>query len=383
MEVGQASTVRGVTDLRRTPLFDRHVASGAKTADFGGWEMPIEYAGVVAEHTAVRSAAGLFDVSHMGKVYVTGPGAIAYLDSILTNDLGRIGAGRAQYSMLLNAEGGVVDDLIVYRWSDDSAFVVPNAANAAGVVAALRVGCPDTIAVTDRHEDFGILAVQGPTSTAVLEQVGLPCDVEYMAMARSTYGDADVVVCRTGYTGERGYEIVAPVEVLGGLWDDLIDRGSAVGLQPAGLGARDTLRTEMGYPLHGQDIGPMVSPVEAGLGWAVGWDKELFHGADAARALRADGPTRRLRGLRAIDRGIPRPHMTVHRDVTDGSDPLHAPVVGEVTSGTFSPTLRVGIALALLSTDIAAGDTVVLDIRGRPTRFEVCAPPFVDADPRR
>lgn len=362
--------------LKQTPLHSRHVAAGAKTADFGGWDMPIEYDGVVAEHTAVRTAVGVFDVSHMGKLAVHGPGATAFLNSVLANDLDRIVDGQAQYSMLCNYAGGVIDDLIVYRWSDDGVFVIPNASNAASVVAALRAAAPTGIVIDDQHLTHGIIAVQGPRSTEVLSALGLPVDHDYMSMAMARFADAPVVVCRTGYTGEHGYELVAPNEVLGDLWDAVVAQASAQGGGAAGLGARDTLRTEMGYPLHGQDISPTITPVEALLGWAVGWDKPAFAGRDALVAQRAAGPARRLRGLLALDRGIPRPHMSVHAESLDG------PVIGEVTSGTFSPTLKQGIGLALLDASIAVDDEVVVDVRGRASRFRVVKPPFVEPSTR-
>ncbi len=355
-----------MTDLRRTPLHDRHVALGAKMADFGGWDMPIEYAGVVAEHTAVRESVGVFDVSHMGKVSVRGPGASAFVNAVLANDLDRIAAGQAQYSMLLNDAGGVIDDLIVYRWADDDIFIIPNASNAATVVAALRAAAPAGITIDDRHLTHGIIAVQGPRSAAVLASLGLPTELPYMSMAAATWPDADIVVCRTGYTGEHGYEIVAPAHVLPHLWDAVVEAAREHGGLPAGLGARDTLRTEMGYPLHGQDISPTISPVQARLGWAIGWDKPAFAGRDAVVAQRG-GTGARLRGLRALERAIPRAHMTVLS--VDGA------VIGEVTSGTFSPTLKEGIALALV--DAAEGDEVLVDVRGRQARFAVVPTPFV------
>ncbi len=340
-------------------------------ADFGGWEMPIEYQGVLAEHSAVRSAAGLFDVSHMGKVRVHGPGAVDFLNGVLANDLARVDDGQAQYSMLCNDEGGVIDDLIVYRWSADEAFIVPNAANAAAVIAALRAAAPAEVTVDDHHLDHGIIAVQGPRSAEVVAAVGLPVDHDYMSMVSARYRGEPFIVCRSGYTGELGYELVVPVVVLGELWDALLARGADAGLVPAGLGARDTLRTEMGYPLHGQDISPWITPVEAGLSWAVGWDKPAFAGRDALVALRAAGPARRLRGLLARERAIPRAGMVVHRDGLDG------PVIGEVTSGTFSPTLKQGIALALVDAAVGEGDEVVIDVRGRAGHFSVVRPPFV------
>ena len=362
--------------LKQTPLHSRHAAAGAKTADFGGWDMPIEYTGVLAEHTAVRTAVGLFDVSHMGKVRIHGTGAVGFLNSVLANDLDRVGAGQAQYSMLCNDAGGVIDDLIVYRWADDEVFMIPNASNAATVVAELRRRAPEGVVIDDHHDDHGIIAVQGPRSIDVMRAMGLPADHDYMAMASAEFGGQPVIVCRTGYTGEHGYEIVAPVAVLGDLWDALLAAGEPFGAIPAGLGARDTLRTEMGYPLHGQDISPTITPVEAMIGWAVGWDKPEFAGHDALVAQRAAGPQRRLRGLLALDRGIPRPHMAVYLDGLDGA------VVGEVTSGTFSPTLKQGIALALLDAGIGIDDEVVVDVRGRASRFRVVKPPFVQPSTR-
>lgn len=357
----------------RTPLFARHAAAGAKTADFGGWDMPIEYVGVVAEHTAVREAAGIFDVSHMGKVRVHGPGAVGFLNSVLANDLDRIDAGQAQYSMLLNDAGGVVDDLIVYRWADDEMFIIPNASNAASVVAELRRLAPAEITVDDHHLDHGIIAVQGPRSADVLNAIGMPTDHDYMSMVAADFGGHPVVVCRTGYTGEHGYELVVPVVVLVDIWDALVSAGEPLGVMPAGLGARDTLRTEMGYPLHGQDISPTITPVEARLGWAIGWDKPAFCGRDALLAVRR-APGRRLRGLRAVDRAIPRVHMAVSN--------LDGAAVGEVTSGTFSPTLKAGIALALVDSTISDGDEVIVDVRGKPARFAVMPPPFVESRPK-
>lgn len=370
--------------LKRTPLHDRHLALGAKTADFGGWDMPIEYAGggVVAEHTAVRERVGLFDVSHMGKVRVHGPGAAAYLDSVLANDLGRIGPGRAQYSMLLNDDGGVVDDLIVYLVADDELMVVPNAANAAKVVATLVAGAPTGVAVDDLHDALGIIAVQGPRSPELLDAMGLPTSQDYMGFVGTSWGDRPVAVCRTGYTGEHGYELMVDADRLGDVWDDLLVLGRPYGVRAAGLGARDTLRTEMGYPLHGQDLSPTISPVQARLGWAVGWSKPAFVGRAAVAAEKEAGPARRLWGLRAEDRGIPRPHMAVLLPAAEGTDPLGGEPVGEVTSGTFSPTLKQGIGLALLRADVAEGAEVVVDVRGRPSRFTVVKPPFVTPSTR-
>lgn len=355
----------------QSPLHDRLVAAGAKFADFSGWSMPLEYAGagVLSEHTAVRRAAGLFDVSHLGKARVAGPGAADFVNRCLTADLGRIGPGRAQYTLLCADDGGVVDDLIAYLHSADEVFLVPNAANGAAVVAQLAAAAPAAITVTNQHEEFAVLAVQGPRSDLVLTGAGFPAGHDYMSFLVVERAGGPVTVCRTGYTGERGYELVAPASAAAGVWDSLLEAGQASGLQPAGLGARDTLRTEMGYPLHSHELSLDISPVQARLGWAVGWHKETFFGQEALRAEKERGPVRLLRGLRAAGRGIPRPGMQVLDH--NGS------AMGTVTSGTFSPTLKTGIALALLSPAVAEGDTLAVDIRGRAEPFVVTRPPFV------
>ena len=355
-------------------MYDRHVALGAKLADFGGWDMPIEYpdGGVLKEHAAVRETVGLFDVSHLGKLRVSGEGARAFVNAEFTNDLGRIEPGQSQYSLFCNEVGGVIDDLIVYLVSDDDVFVIPNAANTATVAAALRQRA-SSVDVVDHHRDYGVLAVQGPRSAGVLERLGLPHGHAYMTFVETTFNGSPVIICRTGYTGELGYELIPTWDASAALWDALADAVSAEGGRPAGLGARDTLRTEMGYPLHGQDLSPEITAVQARLGWAVGWDKPAFAGRDALTAERADGPRRRLWGLRANDRGIPRPGMQVSS--------VEGAVVGEVTSGTFSPTLRSGIGLALLDAAIEPGAEVSVDVRGRPSAMTVVRPPFVERAP--
>ena len=358
--------------LLTSPLHDRHVAAGARFAPFGGWSMPLEFSGAVKEHNAVRSAVGIFDVSHLGKVVVRGEGAAAYLNRCLTNDLGKIAPGSAQYTLCCADDGGVVDDLIAYLRGPDDVLLVPNAANAAEVARRLSASAPPGIEVVDRHRDLAILAVQGPRSDEVLQAAALPTGHDYMAFAEVTVAGQPVVVCRTGYTGERGYELVVPNAVAGDVWDAVLDAGTSYGILPAGLASRDTLRTEMGYPLHGQDISPSVTPVQARLTWAVGWTKETFWGDDALRAERAAKPARVLRGLVATGRAIPRPQMTVL-----SSDNGREHRVGEVTSGTFSPTRRVGVGLALLDAAVVDGDEVVVDVRGRRETFAVTKPPFV------
>ena len=360
-------------DLHRSPLHDRHVALGARMAPFAGWEMPLQYSGVVEEHAAVRQRVGVFDVSHLGTLDVVGPHAAALVDQVLTNDLRRIGPGQAQYTLCCDDTGGVVDDLIVYLHTPSRLRLVPNAANATAVADRLRVAAPADVQVLDRHHDVAIIAVQGPSSDAAMSAIGLATSLDYMAFHEATWRGVPVTVCRTGYTGERGYELLVESERAGAVWDALLDAADALGIQPCGLGARDTLRTEMGYPLHGQDLSRDITPVQARLRWAVGWDKPAFVGKAALESERDAGPRRLLRGLLAQDRSIPRPGMTVRS--SEGAE------IGYVTSGTFSPTLRVGIGLALLAAAIGDGEVVEVDVRGRPGRFVVTKPPFVITSP--
>jgi aminomethyltransferase len=363
-----------VTDLRTSPLHSRHVALGAKMADFGGWDMPISYSGVLEEHSAVREAVGVFDVSHLGKGAVRGPGAVEFVNDRLTNDLRKVGHGQAQYTLCCDdLTGGVVDDLIAYVRSDDEVFLIPNAANSSQVVGRLAADAGGGIEVEDQHDAYAVLAVQGPRSEDVLAALGLPAADRYMSFAGAQWQGRPVVVCRSGYTGEKGYELLPAWDDAGDLWDAVLTEADKLGGRPCGLGARDTLRTEMGYPLHGQDLSLDITPVQARATWAVGWDKPRFWGREVLLRERAEGPARLLRGLESLDRGIPRAHMPVTRD---------GQVVGEVTSGTFSPTRRVGIGLALLARDVADGDEVTVDIRGRASVMRVVSPPFVPSHVR-
>jgi aminomethyltransferase len=290
---------------------------------------------------------------------------------VLTNALDRVEPGQAQYSLLCDESGGVIDDLIVYLDADDDVFLIPNASNTAEVVQVLAADAPDGVVVTNRHHDFAVVAVQGPRSEDLLVTLGLGTDLEYMSFARTEIDGTPLTVCRTGYSGERGYELVVPWSSAIAVWDRLLAEGERYDVLPCGLGARDTLRTEMGYPLHGQDLSRTITPVQARAGWAVGWSKPAFHGRDALLAEKEQGPSRRSVGLVSLDRAIPRPHMAV--TTVDGTP------IGEVTSGTFSPTRKVGVALALVSTaaGLVDGDEVLLDVRGRPARFAISAPPFV------
>jgi len=364
-----------VTELQHGPLEERHRELGANFAEFSGWLMPVSYAGTVSEHNATRNAVGLFDVSHLGKALVRGPGAARFVNAALTNDLSRIGPGQAQYTLCCTESGGVIDDLIAYYVDGDEIFLVPNAANTAAVVEALQAAASPGITISNEHRSYAVLAVQGPRSAEVLGELGLPTGMDYMGYADASYSGVPIRVCRTGYTGEHGYELLPPWDSTGTVFDALATAVSAAGGEPAGLGARDTLRTEMGYPLHGHELSLEISPLQARCGWAIGWKKDAFFGRDALLAEKAAGPRRLLRGLRMVGRGVLRPGLTVL--VGDKA-------VGVTTSGTFSPTLQVGIGLALIDTDAGVddGQQITVDVRGRPVECEVVRPPFVAAKTR-
>ena len=355
--------------LRRSPLDAAHATLGAKMGPFGGWSMPIEYAGALAEHRAVREAAGVFDVSHLGKVDLGGAGAFAGLQGLLSNDLAKVAVGRAQYHLLLREDGGVAEDLIVYRLADDRWFLVPNASNTATVLDALRGAGLDPAPL----EAWCLLGVQGPASPAIVaatfpEAAELP----YFGCVETSFRGERVVLARTGYTGERGFEVACSAAAGVPLWEAFL----AAGAEPCGLGARDVLRLEMGYPLHGQDIGPDRTPFEAGLDWAVAMGKGEFVGRAALERQRAEGIPARLRALVTDERRhIPRAHQAV----LVGGRPA-----GEVTSGTFSPTLGAGIALAYVAPAeaVATGDRVEIDVRGRLAPARVVDLPFVARSPR-
>ena len=341
--------------LLRTPLFDRHVALGARMVPFAGWEMPVQYEGVIPEHKAVRTDCGVFDVSHMGELEVEGPRAQGLLQSLLSNDLERLEDGQAQYTLLTNDSGGIVDDLIVYRLSPFRFLLIVNAANREGDFEWMREREIPGSDVRDVSDEYGLLAVQGPRA---LERLGLP-EAPAFSFAE---GELDGIACminRTGYTGEQGVELMVPVEDAGDLWDRVV----ASGAKPAGLGARDTLRLEVCYPLHGNDIGPETDAISAGLGWVCALDKD-FTGADELRKIKAEGPRRRLVAFVMQERAIPREGMGI-----DGG--------GEVTSGTHSPMLDRGIGLGYVPADNAApGTELTIDVRGKPRRARVVKKPI-------
>jgi aminomethyltransferase len=343
---------------RQSPLHNTHVALGAKLVDFGGWDMPVAYpSGTVAEHLACRNAAAVFDVSHLGTVRVTGPNALASLQAAFTNDLAKIAPGRAQYTHLLNERGGVEDDIIVWWVGHDRFDVMPNASNTNRVVSA--IGGVDVTATR------AVLAIQGPAArSCVASMSAAAAAVPRFGVVEFEWQGVTCVAAGTGYTGEDGIEVAVPSEVAGLFWEAVVAAGAA----PAGLGARDTLRLEAGLPLHGHELGPGITPLQAGLGWVVGWDKPSFRGKAALVAERAAGVTRLLRGITTSGRRPARADSSV---LVDGI------ACGVVTSGNFSPVLEHGIALAFLPPSVSIGAAVQVDVRGTLLDGVVVKPPFV------
>jgi len=363
--------------LRRTPLEVEHGSLGAKLGPFAGWLMPIEYSGAIAEHRAVRERVGMFDLTHLGKVEVTGPGALGMLQRVVTNDLSRAAVGEAQYNLVLNEGGGVIEDLIVYHLENERFFVVPNAANAVRVLRMLEEEKADEPLHLIYHQDWCFIAVQGPESVHVTTQIFPDAtDLAFMQCAESEFHRRPVILTRSGYTGEVGFELFTYQDIALELWRELQEVSATFGGLPCGLAARDVLRLEMGYPLYGQDLFESGTALEAGLSWAVSFDKGDFRGRDALVRQKEQGLPSRLRGIVMHERRhIPRAHYPVMR----GDE-----ILGEVTSGTFSPILEKGIALAYVwpADAVDLGDEVEVDVRGRRGAATVVRPPFVKRNPR-
>ncbi|HSG78778.1 MAG TPA: glycine cleavage system aminomethyltransferase GcvT [Acidimicrobiia bacterium] len=347
---------------RRSPLHDLHAGLGARFVDFGGWDMPVQYEGTLAEHHAVRSSCGVFDVTHLGRFHMAGPGATATLRDLLCNDVTAIEPGRCQYTMMLTEAGGVVDDIIVWRLGDEEHVVLPNGVNHARVLAATAEAAPDGVRFDDIREHTVLLAVQGPDAPALLESV-LGWRPRRFRADRFTWEDVEIVGAGTGYTGERGGELVVPVEAGAAVFEALREAGAVA----CGLGARDTLRLEMGYALWGQDLDDDTTPLEAGLGWVVDWDHD-FVGRAALEHQRATGVPRSLVGFVFDGRTIPR-----HGYAARSGDST-----GTVASGNFSPSLEVGIGLAYLTPPPDGSDPVEVDIRGRWVEARRADPPFLE-----
>lgn len=340
---------------RSTPLHDRHVALGARMVPFAGWEMPVQYAGVIPEHLAVRRDRGVFDVSHMGQLHVEGPTQLEFLQQLLSNDLARLDDGEAQYTLLTNESGGIVDDLIAYRLGPFHTLLVVNAGNREAAYAWLKEREIRGSEVRDASDEYGLLAVQGPSAIASLRLQDAPAFTHSMGEVHGV----DVMICRTGYTGEAGVELLCPAEDVGELWDAIVGEGTT----PCGLGARDTLRLEVCYPLHGNDITGETDAISAGLGWTCALEKE-FTGVGELRRLKEQGPSRRLVAFVMDEKAVPRQGMPI-----EGG--------GEVTSGTHSPSLDVGIGMGYVPTASATpGTELVIDVRGRPRRAHVVKKPI-------
>ncbi len=357
--------------LKKTALHAAHRRAGAKMVEFAGWEMPVQYSGVVAEHRAVRSRAGLFDVSHMGEIELRGAGALDFCQRISANDVARMKVSQAQYNLLLRESGGIVDDVIFYRLAADSFLVCVNASNSEKDFNWLRQQAGRDVEVTNVSARYAQLALQGPLAEKILQAL-TPLPLQGLRAFHFQFADVaavDCLVSRTGYTGEEGFELYCDVAAAETLWSALLDAGAADGLVPAGLGARDTLRLEMGYPLYGHELDDSTTPFEAGLDWVVKLSKPEFIGRPVLVRQKAEGAPRRLVALELVEPGIARSGYELYR---------HERAVGRVTSGTKSPTLGKSIALGYLSRDAAqSSDDIEVEIRGRRTRAKIVSLPFV------
>ena len=357
---------------KTTPLHARHVALGARMTPFGGWDMPVQYGGIAEEHEAVRTAAGLFDVSHMGEVEIAGDDALAAVQHIASNDARRLEPGRAQYSALTTPEGTVVDDVLVYQLAVGHYLLVINAANIAKDVAWIRkqIGAAGDAVAVNASSRYALIALQGPRAVDVLQLLtAVEVDgIRYYRFENGEVAGVRATISRTGYTGEDGFELFVPPGQADAVWSALLAAGGAHGLRPAGLGARDTLRLEAGMRLYGSDMDETTTLLEAGLGWTIGWDKESFIGRDALLAQKESGPSRKLVGFEMLDRGIARHDHEVYA----GADR-----VGRVTSGTRTPYLKKAIGMAYVPVELAASDTELsIDVRGRRLRARVVRMPF-------
>lgn len=354
---------------RQTPLINAHRQLGGRLVEFAGWEMPVQYSGVNAEHEAVRTAAGLFDVSHMGEIEFRGPGALAAANGLITNDLERCADGQAMYAGLLNEKGGFVDDVVAYRFSPERVLICVNASNREKDFAWMKAhakGCQPV----DVGDEYAQIAFQGPKAATIMQRLTKTAldGIKTYRFAEGSVADMPCIISRTGYTGEDGFELYLAPQYAEKMWFALMEAGKAEGVVPAGLGARDSLRTEMKYALYGNDIDDAHTPLEAGLGWIVKLDKADFVGKAALEAQKAQGVPRKLVGFELTDRGIPRHGYAITKD---------GKAVGEVTSGTMGPTVKKAIGIGYVPSDLAAeGSTFDVDIRGKPVPARVVETPF-------
>jgi aminomethyltransferase len=363
--------VHGAGTTKSTVLLDRHRELGAKLTNFGGWEMPLQYSGIVAEHNAVRTHAGVFDVSHLGKLRVAGQGSTDALERALTASIGSLETGAATYSLVLNEDGGAIDDVFAYRVSDEEWLVVPNASNVDEVAQAIANQGAEPV---DEWDRWTILALQGPRSFDIFGSILPNSDALDLPLHRWMFVELlgePAMVARTGYTGERGFEMYVGVGIAEKVFEILLAHGAA----PVGLGARDTLRLEMGYALYGHELTPEINPLEAGLGWTLAWDTP-FVGREALAAVKEVGAARKLFALKCTERGVPRQDYPVFASGTE---------IGRLTSGNFSPTLGTGIGLALgpAESKPELGATVEVEARGRRIPAVIVKPPFIERGPKK
>lgn len=360
--------------LKRTPLYERHAQLGARLVEFGGWEMPVQYTGILEEHRAVREQAGLFDVCHMGEIRITGTGAVEFLRRMLTNDPETLAAGQAQYTLMCNPNGGTIDDLLTYRLGEEEYLLVVNASNTDKDYVWLADHADTNVQVRNISDNKGLVALQGPAAEAILQPL-TEVDLSALSYYHITDGEVDdisALVSRTGYTGEDGFEIMVNAGHVGGLWDTLLEAGEEHGLVPAGLGARDTLRLEAAMPLYGHELDEDINPLEAGLGYFVKLDKPDFIGRDALAETKKQGLDCKLIGFQVIERGIARQGYEIQHD---------GETVGEVTSGTYAPYLEKVIGMGFVPPDLTEpGTRIEIAIRGRPVEAEVVKRPFYKRD---
>ncbi|UFJ42945.1 glycine cleavage system aminomethyltransferase GcvT [Brevibacillus humidisoli] len=361
-----------MSDLKRTPLFPVYAQYGAKTIDFGGWEMPVQFTSISQEHEAVRTKAGLFDVSHMGEVEVKGAGALHYLQRLTTNDVSKLVPGQAHYSAMCYPDGGTVDDLLVYKLAEDHYWLVINASNIDKDLDWMKQHLTDQVTVENISSQIALLAIQGPLAETILQRLAT-IDLSQIGFFRFqqdvSLDGISTLVSRSGYTGEDGFELYVSADQAVSLWDKLMAAGEEEGLTPCGLGARDTLRFEAKLPLYGQELSREITPIEAGIGFAVKPDKEIpCIGCDVLKQQKEQGAPRKLVGIEMIDRGIPRTDYPVY-----AGDKR----IGVVTTGTQSPTLKKNVGLALLDKAYTALDTAVdVEVRGKRLKAKVVATPF-------
>ncbi len=352
--------------MKETPLFSQHVALGAKMVDFGGWHMPIQYQGIKQEHLATRSAGGLFDVSHMGQARLTGPTAKATVDKLMTNNPGKLTDGQAMYTLMCQPNGGIIDDLIVYREADDNWLLILNASNTTKDLRWIEENAESGTTVANESDATGLIAVQGPRAVELVNSLSTEnlTDVPTFSFVRGKLDGLDAMIARTGYTGEDGFEIATSASLAPKLWAKLVDMGASMGIVPVGLGARDTLRLEAKLCLYGNDLNETISPLEATLSWAVKMDGRDFIGKEALLAQKEAGIPRKLVGFRIEGRGIPRHGYPVHGD--------NGEVIGEVTSGGKGISVEGSIGMALIArAQSAFGSKITIDCRGKKVAAEI------------